>query len=85
MARKDDVTERYENMDPEDRKYEARRRVTRMVIIRLILAALLVWIIVTNKLPVGIIALLVIVILVILGSMLPVFQALKTDLRYEDE
>lgn len=77
--------EKYEKMDAEDRKYEARRRITRMVIIRIVLAALLVWIMVTNKLPIGIIALLVVVILLILSSMLPVFQALKSDLQYEDE
>ena len=85
MGKNDSAMERYENMDAEERKYEARRRVTRMVVMRLILAGLLVWVMVTNKLPVGMIALLVVVILVIIGSMVPVFQALKTDLQYEDE
>jgi len=81
---KNDI-EKYEKMDPEDRKYEARRRVTRMVIIRIILAALLVWVMVTNKLPVGVIAVLIAVVVLILGTLIPVFKALKTDLQYEDE
>ena len=83
--KKELASEQYEKMDPEERKYEARRRITRMVIIRFILAALLVWVMVSNDLPFGVILLLIGVIFMIMGSLIPVFKALKTDLKYEDE
>ena len=75
-------------MTPEERelrKYEARRKITRMVIMRVILAALLVWTMIANKLPIGVVLVLVAVIVMILGTMIPVFKVLKTDLKYEDE
>ena len=75
-------------MTPEERelrKYEARRKITRMVIMRVILAALLVWTMIANKLPIGVVLVLVAVIVMILGTMIPVFKVLMTDLKYEDE
>ena len=75
-------------MTPEERemrKYEARRKITRMVIMRVILAGLLVWTMIANKLPVAVVLVLVAVIVMILGTMIPVFKVLKTDLKYEDE
>lgn len=75
-------------MTPEERelrKYEARRKITRMVIMRVILAALLVWTMIANKLPVGVMLVLAAVIVMILGTMIPVLKVLKTDLKYEDE
>ena len=75
-------------MTPEERemrKYEARRKITRMVIMRVILAGLLVWTMIANKLPLGVVLVLVAVIVMILGTMIPVFKVLKTDLKYEDE
>ena len=75
-------------MTPEERelrKYEARRKITRMVIMRVILAALLVWTMIANKLPMGVVLVLVAVIVMIMGTMIPVLKVLKTDLKYEDE
>ena len=72
-------------MDPEERKYEARRRIGRMVLMRILMSALLVWVMVSNDLPFGVILLLIGVIVMILGTLIPVFKALKTDLKYEDE
>ena len=75
-------------LTPEERelrKYEARRKITRMVIMRVILAGLLVWTMIANKLPLGVVLVLVAVIVMILGTMIPVFKVLKTDLKYEDE
>ena len=75
-------------MTPEERemrKYEARRKITRMVIMRVILAGLLVWTMIANNLPLGVVLVLVAVIVMILGTMIPVFKVLKTDLKYEDE
>ena len=75
-------------MTPEERemrKYEARRKITRMVIMRVILAGLIVWTMIANELPVGVMLVLAAVIVVILGTMIPVFKVLKTDLKYEDE
>ena len=83
--KKELASEQYEKMDPEERKYEARRRITRMVIIRFILAALLVWVMVRNSLPFPVILVLIGVIVMILGTLIPVFKVLKTDLKYEDE
>ena len=83
--KKELASERYEKMDPEERKYEARRRIGRMVLMRVLMSALLVWVMVSNDLPFGVILLLIGVIVMILGSLIPVFKALKTDLKYEDE
>ena len=83
--KKELASERYEKMDPEERKYEARRRIGRMVLMRILMSALLVWVMVSNDLPFGVILLLIGVIVMILGSLIPVFKALKTDLKYEDE
>ena len=83
--KKELASERYEQMDPEERKYEARRRIRRMVAMRVLMSALLVWVMVSNRLPFGVVLLLIGVIVMILGSLIPVFHALKTDLKYEDE
>ena len=83
--KKELASERYEQMEPEERKYEARRRIRRMVAMRILMSALLVWVMVRNELSFGVIALLIGVIVMILGSLIPVFKALKTDLKYEDE
>lgn len=82
----DSNVEKYENMDPEDRLYEAREKTKRMIIMRVIMAALLVWVIVRFEVPAAMIVLLVCVILLILGTMLPALKVLKTDLKEpEDE
>ncbi|MBQ8238245.1 MAG: hypothetical protein IJZ39_08890 [Oscillospiraceae bacterium] len=78
-------TRKYEEMDPEERKYEAKRRITRMVAIRIAMSLLLLWVILRFKLPVAMIALLIGVIILILGTLAPVIGALQTSLRYEDE
>lgn len=78
-------TEKYEQMEPEERKYEARRRITRMVIIRIAMAVLLLWVIFRFEMPPAMIVLLVGVIVLILGTLVPVITALRTSLRYEDE
>ena len=72
-------------VDPEMRKYEARRKITRMVIIRVIMCAMLLWTAVWFDIPTAMRILLVVVILMILGTMLPVLSTLKTTLKYEDE
>ena len=75
-------------MTPEERdmrKYEARRKITRMVIMRVIMAGLLVWVMIANKLPVAVVLVLVAVVVMILGTLIPVFKVLRTDLKYEDE
>lgn len=78
-------TEKYEQMDPEERKYEARRRITRMVVMRVAMAVILLWVILRFELPGAMIALLIGVIILILGTLAPVIGALRTSLRYEDE
>ena len=72
--KKELASERYEKMDPEERKYEARRRIRRMVLMRILMSALLVWVMVSNDLPFGVILLLIGVIVMILGSLIPVFK-----------
>ena len=52
---------------------------------RVILAGLIVWTMIANELPVGVMLVLAAVIVMILGTMIPVFKVLKTDLKYEDE
>ena len=73
--------EKYENMDPEDRLYEAREKIKRMIIMRVIMAALLVWVIIRFRMPVAMIILLIVVILLILGTMRPAIKVMKTDLK----
>ena len=73
--------EKYENMDPEDRLYEARDKIKRMIIMRVIMAALLVWVIIRFRMPVAMVILLIAVILLILGTMIPAMKVLKTDLK----
>ena len=69
----------------EMRKYEARRKITRMVIIRLVMCALLLWTAFWFAMPVAMRILLVAVVVMILGTMVPVLMTLKTTLKYEDE
>ena len=71
--------------DPELRKYEARRKITRMVIIRLIMCAMLVWTVICFEMPIAMRLLLGAVVVMILGTMVPVLMTLKTTLKYEDE
>ena len=75
-------------MTPEERemrKYEARRKITRMVIIRVVMCALLLWTAFWFAMPVAMRILLVGVVVMILGTMVPVLMTLKTTLKYEDE
>ena len=78
-------TQKYEEMEPEERKYEARRRITRMVAIRIAMAVMLLWVILRFELPTAMIVLLVGVIVMLLVTLAPVITALQTSLRYEDE
>ena len=75
-------------LTPEERelrKYEARRKITRMVIIRLVMCVLLLWTAFWFVMPVAMRILLVAVVVMILGTMVPVLMTLKTTLKYEDE
>ena len=75
-------------MTPEERemrKYEARRKITRMVIIRMVMCALLLWTAFWFAMPVAMRILLVGVVVMIMGTMVPVLMTLKTTLKYEDE
>ena len=75
-------------MTPEERemrKYEARRKITRMVIIRIVMCALLLWTAFWFAMPVAMRILLVGVVVMIMGTMVPVLMTLKTTLKYEDE
>ena len=72
-------------VDPELRKYEARRKITRMVIIRAIMCAMLLCTAILADIPGAMRLLLLVVILMILGTMVPVLTTLKTTLKYEDE
>ena len=78
-------TKTYEQMDPEERKYEARRRITRMIVIRIAMSLMLLWVIFWFKLPAAMIVVLSAVIVLILGTLVPVIQVLRTTLQYEDE
>lgn len=77
--------EKYESMDAEDRLYEAKRKIKRMIFMRVTMAALLVWVIIRFWMPPAMIAVLIGVILVILGTMIPAVQVLKTDLKDPEE
>ena len=75
-------------MTPEERemrKYEARRKITRMVIIRMVMCALLLWTAFWFAMPVAMRILLAGVVVMIMGTMVPVLMTLKTTLKYEDE
>ena len=74
-----------ESEDPELRKYEARRKITRMVIVRILMCAMLVWTVIRFEMPVAMRILLIAVVAMILGTMVPVLMTLKTTLKYEDE
>ena len=80
-----DSFEKYSAMDPEDRLYEARRRIRRMIAIRLALAALLVWIMFRFHLPIGVKILLAAVILMILLTAVPAFVVLRRELKDPEE
>ena len=67
------------------RKYAARRKITRMVIIRMVMCALLLWTAFWFAMPVAMRILLVGVVVMIMGTMVPVLMTLKTTLKYEDE
>lgn len=83
--KKDDFVQKYEEMDPEEKKYEARRRIYRMVIMRVLISALLIWVIFWFHLPVGAAIFLAGVVVMILGTMVPVIAALRSTLKYDDE
>ena len=83
--KKSEEFEKYQDMDADDRRWEAQRKVKRMVLMRCAMAALLVWVIIRFEMPVAMIALLIGVILVILGTMIPAIQVLKTDLKDPEE
>ena len=75
-------------LSPEERemrKYEARRKITRMVLIRLLMCAMLLWTAFWFSMPVAMRILLVAVAVLILGTLVPVLTTLKTTLKYEDE
>ena len=74
-----------EAVDPELRKYEARRKIARMVIVRLIMCAMLIWTVIRFAMPVAMRILLIAVVAMILGTMVPVLMTLRTTLKYEDE
>ncbi len=71
-------------MDREERKYEARRRVFRMILMRFLLAALLVWAICTSDLTLPVVLVLIGVIILILATMVPALIAVKSDLKYDE-
>lgn len=77
--------EKYEQMDAEDRLYEAERKIKKMIFMRVAMAALLVWVILRFQMPAPMIALLIGVIVVILGTMIPAIHVLKTDLKDPEE
>lgn len=77
--------EKYEQMDAEDRLYEAQTKIKRMIFMRVLMAALLVWVVIRFQMPVAMIAVLVGVIVVILLTMIPAIKVLKTDLKDPEE
>ena len=81
---KNDI-EKFEKMDPDDRRFEARDRVVKMIIMRIAISALLIWVIFTAELPVFAVVVLSVVIVLILGTLLPVLTALRTTLKDPDE
>ena len=76
---------KFENMDAEDRIYEAQTRIKRMIFMRVMMAALLVWVIIRFQMPVAMIFVLIGVIIVILATMIPAIKVLKTDLEDPEE
>lgn len=83
--KKGNFVQKYEEMDPEDRKYEARQRVYKMIIMRVLISALLIWVIFRFQMPVGASIFLALVVVMILGTMVPVILALRSTLKYDDE
>ena len=73
--------EKYENMDAEDRLYEAQTKIKRMIFMRVAMAALLVWVVIRFRMPAAMIVFLIAVALVILATMIPAIKVLKTDLK----
>ena len=80
-----DNYEKYENMDAEDRVYEAQSKIKRMIFMRILLAAILVWVIIRFQMPAAMIVLMIGVIVVILATMIPAIRVLKTDLKDPEE
>ena len=76
-----DNYEKYESMDAEDRIYEAQSKIKRMIFMRVLVAALLMWVVIWFELPIAMVLLLIGVIAVILATMLPAIRVLKTDLK----
>lgn len=72
-------------MDADDRRWEAQRKVKRMILMRVALAALLIWVAFWFEMPVAMVALLIVVALVIVATMIPAIKVLKTDLKDPDE
>ena len=77
--------EKYQAMDADDRRWEAQRKVKRMIFMRVALAALLVWVAFRFEMPTAMICLLIGVCLVILGTMIPAIKVLRTDLKDPEE
>ena len=73
--------EKYQNMDPEDRVYEAQSKVKRMIVMRLAMAALLVWVVIRFEMPLTMMIFMGAVIAMILLTMIPAIKVLKTDLK----
>ena len=84
-AEQTELQEQLEEVDPELLKYEARRKITRMVIIRIVMCLMLLATAILCNIPFAMRIVLVVVILLILGTMIPVLTTLKTTLKYEDE
>ena len=80
-----DNYEKYESMDAEDRLYEAQSKIKRMIFMRVLLAAILVWVIIRFQMPAAMIVLMIGVIVVILATMIPAIRVLKTDLKDPEE
>ena len=83
--KRNDEFERIQNMDADDRRWEAQRKVKRMILMRVALAALLIWVAFWFEMPVAMVALLIVVALVIVATMIPAIKVLKTDLKDPDE
>ena len=84
--KKNEAFEKYQQMNEEDRRWEAQRKIKRMIIMRVLMAALLVWVMIRFPMPVGMVVVLSVVSIMIVVTMLPAIQVLKTDLKDpEDE
>ena len=80
-----DNFEKYQNMDAEDRLYEAQSKVKRMIVMRLAMAVLLLWVVIRFEMPLTMVILLAGVIALIVLTMLPAIKVLKTDLKDPEE